>query len=212
MASVIKRGDLHPDIAYLPVKRRLAQGTHDPLQSRIGKMAGEKEEALAHAGFSSLLRRPMNSFRSLKLSATCVASKTFQFFGILKIDPPWKHFYHAIGCAGQKLWRGIAGKDNARDLAFARLGENIAREIVRDSIDEFGDGIRGRGCHDERVIYPMIKIADLRRTRGGILIDTGGFRQIELLLILAQHFSGGLADEEIDMLQFAREFDALVEK
>jgi len=32
------------------------------------------------------------------------------------------------------------------------------------------------------------------------------------LLILAQDFAGGFADEEVDMLQFAREIEALVEE
>ena len=72
-------GHLHPDIAYLPAERRLAHGPHQPFQARIGKMASEEKKALAHATFNSLLRRAMNSFRSLKLSATCVASKLFSF-------------------------------------------------------------------------------------------------------------------------------------
>src|ERR1700730_6418095 len=70
---------LHPGIADLPAERGLAHGPHQPVEARIGKMAGEKEKAFGHATVKSLLRRATNSFSSLRLSATCVASKVLSF-------------------------------------------------------------------------------------------------------------------------------------
>src|ERR1700730_15358277 len=74
-----QRGYLHPDIAHLPAERGLAHGPHKPVEARIGKVAGEKEKAFGHAIIKSLLRRATSSFSSLRLSATCVASKLFSF-------------------------------------------------------------------------------------------------------------------------------------
>ena len=119
---------------------------------------------------------------------------------------------HALGRFGFELGRGVASEDGDRNAAFSGLREDIGRQVIGNPIDAFCHGIRRCRRQHRRVVDTIMKYPHGRQACRRVAEDARGLRQAQILLVHAQHFPRGLADEQIHILERTDRGEALLEE